>query len=311
MIGIIGGTGFIGINLSWYLQKEKVPCRTFSRNGLLLDPKSIHSALLNEIENVRGDFRDKSAVQSFVQGCRSVVLLVSHLLPSSSTKEIKVTASWFTAAFGQLLELCRTHQVEQLVFVSSGGTIYGENTAATPVTEDYPLNAQSAYGTFCALLERMVHAFYHEHGLPFTILRVGNPYGPLKRPNKDQGLIDHYIHSARAGRAFTLFGDGNEVRDYIYIDDVSESMRRVLQSSAQNSVFNVGTGIGHSTHEVIRMVKDQFQLPEVQIILQGRRPGEVVCSLLNMDKFEKAYGMRCNTSLSDGLKEYALLEAAM
>jgi len=181
----------------------------------------------------------------------------------------------------------------------------------TPVAEDYPLNAQSAYGTFCALLERMMHAFYHEHGLPFTILRVGNPYGPLKRPNKDQGLIDHFIHSARAGRAFTLFGDGNEVRDYIYIDDVSKSMRRVLQSSAQNSVFNIGTGIGHSTHQVIRMVKNQFQLPEIQIVFQDRRPGDVKCSVLNMDKFDKAYGMRCKTSLIDGLKEYALVQARM
>jgi nucleoside-diphosphate-sugar epimerase len=67
----------------------------------------------------------------------------------------------------------------------------------TPGTEEHPVNAQSAYATFCALPERMVYAFYHKHGLPFTILRVGNPYCPLKRPNKDQGLIDHFIHSAK------------------------------------------------------------------------------------------------------------------
>jgi len=260
---------------------------------------------LNEIEHVRADFRDESAVSSFVQGCRCVVLLVSHLLPSSSAEQIQDTTSWFTAAFGQLLELCQRHRVGHVVFVSSGGTIYGENHAKTPVIEDYPLNAQSAYGSFCALLEQMIHASYHEQGLPYTILRVGNPYGPLKRLNKDQGLIDHFIQSAKARRAFTIYGDGNEIRDYIFIDDVSKSMRCVVQSSARNDIFNVGTGVGHSTLEVIRLVKNQFELPDVPIILQSRRWGDVACSVLDMGKFEQVYGMRCETTMSEGLKKYA------
>ncbi|MEN3369780.1 MAG: UDP-glucose 4-epimerase [Verrucomicrobiota bacterium] len=263
------------------------------------------------MDHVRGEFSDNNAVAEFVGSCRTVVFLVSHLLPASSEQEIRTILSWFGPAFVQFLENCRRASVEQIVFVSSGGTIYGDIFPCDPVNEEHQLNPHSAYGSFCAFLEQLIRTFHNQHALPYTILRLGNPYGLLKRPNKNQGLVDHYIHSARAGRPFTIFGDGNEVRDYIYIDDVSESMRRVLQFSAQNSVFNVGTGIGHSTHEVIRMVKNQFQLPEVQIVLQDRRPGDVVCSVLNMDKFEKAYGMRCNTSLSDGLKEYALLEAGM
>src|SRR4051794_6489906 len=112
MVGIIGGTGFIGLNLALHLVREKRPCRTFSRNGLLLDRQSIYYPLISEVEHVRGTFNDKAAVDQFVRSCRSVVLLVSHLLPSSSPEQIKTITPWFTAAFGQLLESCIAHRIE-------------------------------------------------------------------------------------------------------------------------------------------------------------------------------------------------------
>jgi len=311
VIGVVGGTGFIGLNLVWHLQKAGVHCRTFSRHGLLLNPGSIKYAQLSKIEHVRGDFSDKTAVDEFVRPCRCVILLVSHLLPSSSAEEIRTVAPWFTAAFGQLLLSCLRHKIEQIIFISSGGTIYGENYTGLPVKEDHPLNAQNAYGSFCALLEQLIHSFHHQHGLSFTILRLGNPYGPLKRPNTNQGVIDHFIRSARARQPFTLFGDGTEVRDYIFIDDISESIARVVCSPAQNNTLNVGTGSGHTTQEVISLVKNQFDLPEVPILLQSRRLGDIGCSILNMEMFEKLYGIRCNTSLKEGLRKYADLEAGL
>jgi UDP-glucose 4-epimerase len=310
MTGIIGGTGFIGLNLAFYLLKEKTACRTFSRNGLLLDPESIYYPLLSGIEHVRGNFNDKAAVDQFVRSCRSVVLLVSHLLPSSSPEDIKRITPWFTAAFGQLLESCIAHRVEQIIFVSSGGTIYGENRTCEPVRERHPLNAQSAYGSFSALLEQMLHAYHQEHELPFTILRVANPYGPLKRPNTNQGVIDHFIRCARANQPFTLFGNGTEIRDYIFVDDLSECIGCALSSPARNEVFNIGTGIGYNTREVIDLVQKHFDLPEVPIILQDRRPGDVVCSLLNMDKFKTVYGKHCQTTLERGIEAYAAVEAS-
>jgi UDP-glucose 4-epimerase len=310
MIGIIGGTGFIGLNLAFYLLREKRPCRTFSRNGLLLDPESIYHPPLSGMEHVRGDFNDKAEVDRFVRSCSSVVLLVSHLLPSSGPEEIKRITPSFTAAFGELLESCIAHRIEQIIFVSSGGTIYGENPSRRPVRESYPLNAQSAYGSFSALLEQVIHAFHQERHLPFTILRVANPYGPLKRPNTNQGVIDHFIRCARANQPFTLFGDGTEIRDYIFVDDLSECIGCALFSPARNEIFNVGTGIGYNTREVIHLVQKHFELPETPIILQDRRPGDVACSLLNMDKFKMIYGKHCRTPLDRGLKAYAATESS-
>jgi UDP-glucose 4-epimerase len=309
VIGIIGGTGFIGLNLCSYLQRNDQPCRTFSRNGLLLTPGSIYFADLNRVEHVKGDLADKKAVREFVRSCRSIVVLVGHLLPSSSPEEIRATISSFGPAFVELLEGCSDAGIEQVVFISSGGTIYGENITGKPTNEEHPLNPHCAYGSFCAFLEQLIRTYHNQHGLPYTILRLGNPYGLLKRTNKNQGLIDHYIRSARVGHPFTIFGHGNEIRDYIYIDDVSEVIARVVNSPASNVVFNVGTGVGHTSQEVIASITKHFDLPEVPLVYKSRRIGDVRCSVLDMAKFEASYGWRCRTSLDEGLRRYAELEA--
>jgi UDP-glucose 4-epimerase len=310
VIGIVGGTGFIGLNLSWYLQRQGVPCRTFSRNGLLLSPENVFYSPLSKIEHIRGDLSDANAMREFITPCQSVVMLVSHLLPSSSPEEIRASISWFGAAFVQLLEACRDSKVSQIVFVSSGGTIYGENFSGTPVDEEYPLNPHCAYGSFCAFLEQLIRTFHHQHGLPYTILRLGNPYGLLKRANKNQGLIDHYIRSARAGLPFTIFGDGSEIRDYIFIDDIAQVIAEVVRNASSNNIFNVGTGHPHTSSQVVEMVAQEFNLPEIPILFQPRRLGDVHCSLLDMAKFEKVYGISCCTSLEDGLSKYAKQETA-
>ena len=308
MIGIIGGTGFIGLNLCSYLQRNNQPCRTFSRNGLLLSPSSVYFPDLSRVEHVKGDFADKKAVREFVRSCRSIVVLVAHLLPSSSSEQIRTTISSFGPAFVELLEGCSHAAVEQVVFISSGGTIYGENITGKPTNEEHPLNPHCAYGSFCAFLEQLLHTFHNQYRLPYTILRLGNPYGLLKRANRNQGIMDHYIRSARVGQPFTIFGDGNEIRDYIYIDDVSEVMTRVVNSPAPNAVFNVGTGAGHTSREVIASITRHFDLPGVPLVYKSRRIGDVRCSMLDMAKFEASYGLRCRTSLDEGLRRYAELE---
>jgi UDP-glucose 4-epimerase len=99
------------------------------------------------------------------------------------------------------------------------------------------------------------------------------------------------------------------VRDYIYIEDISRLITRVLSSPNPNDTFNIGTGRGHSSLEVISLIRDRFALPEIPIVFGSRRSTDVVCSFLNMDKFAKNYGMGCDISLEEGLQRYAELEA--
>jgi UDP-glucose 4-epimerase len=272
-----------------------------------VDPKSDYFRTLSQIEHFTGDFADEAAVREFIQPCRSIVMLVSHLLPASTSEEIQNVISWYGPAVLKTLELCCEFQVQQIVFVSSGGTIYGENPDCRPIDESHPPNPHCSYGSFCAFLEQSLLTFHNQSQLPYTILRLGNPYGLLKRPEKNQGIIDHYIRAARLGRPFTIFGNGGETRDYIWIDDISKVIARVL-NDARNEIFNVGTGIGHTSREVITLVNNEFNLGEVPLIFRPRRRGDVYCSVLDMTKYEKAFGFRCTTSLKEGLEKYAALD---
>ena len=172
------------------------------------------------------------------------------------------------------------------------------------------MNPHCAYGSFCAFLEQLTRTFHNQHGLPYTILRLGNPYGLLKRANSNQGIVDHYVRSARAKRPFTIFGDGNEIRDYIYVDDISAVITAVVQNPPSNNILNVGTGRPHTSKEIIQAVTRLFELPKVPILFQPRRLGDVRYSLLDMAKFEKTYGLRCSTTLKEGLKKYAEQESS-
>ena len=308
MIGIIGGTGFIGLNLCLQLCRQEIPCRTLSRNGLILKSPSLFDSTLSKVEHTSGDFRDASTADEFVKQCECIVMVASHLLPSSSVGEVEEVISSFSPAFVHLLEASVNFGIRHFLFVSSGGTVYGETCSKTPVSEDHPLNSQCAYGSFCAFLEQLIRNTHNQHGLPFTVLRVGNPYGLLKRPNASQGIVDHYIRSARAEQAFTLFGDGSETRDYIYMDDLARILAQVLAVPAQNDTFNVGMGSGHTSNEVITAIRRHFDLPEIPIIARPRRLGDIGYSVLNIEKFERAYGIRPTIALDEGLSAYSEME---
>ena len=134
--------------------------------------------------------------------------------------------------------------------------------------------------------------------------------GPYLVEGDDVTVVDWNGNQYQiAKRPFALFGDGNEIRDYIYIDDISAVITAVMQNPPSNNIFNVGTGRPHTSKEIIQAVTRQFELPKVPILFQPRRLGDVRCSLLDMAKFEKTYGLRCTTTLKEGLKKYAEQES--
>jgi nucleoside-diphosphate-sugar epimerase len=145
-----------------------------------------------------------------------------------------------------------------------------------PVNEQHPLNPHCAYGSFCAFLELLTRTFHNQHGLPYTILRLGNLYGLLKRANNNQGIIDHYVRSARAKRSFTIFRDGNEIRDYIDVDDIfgrnyrgraEPAFEQHIQCRYRAAPYFQGNNPGLTW---------QFELPKVPILFQPRPLGAFV-----------------------------------
>ncbi len=304
MIGILGGTGFFGSNLLVHLNERGLACKAFARHA---PPPPCHARLrraLAETQVVTGDLADSGAVGAFLDGCEAVVFVVSHLLPSSTPEEIDRCLTWFPAAFQRLLGHCATAGVRHFLFVSSGGTVYGDDERRVAFTEDHPLKPRSGYGALCALLEGLVTSAHLQRGLPCTIVRVGNLYGPYKRPSDRQGLIENITFRAINGEPIRIFGDGSEVRDYVYVEEAAERIGEVLSRPATDQVFNLGTGHGTSTEDAVELVLRALDLPRPPVTLERERPCDVAHVVLDSSRFAAQFGRACEIPLAEGLQRY-------
>jgi UDP-glucose 4-epimerase len=157
-------------------------------------------------------------------------------------------------------------------FISSGGTVYGNGSGpGASMSESAPTRPISFYGITKVECEEIVER-YTKHGvIDGRVLRVGNAYGPGQSARSPQGLVAHLFHAAVSGETITLYGASSAVRDYIYIDDVSNAVADLLCVEHAPRILNVGSGIGHSVEEVVRAVEHVTGLPIPTEHLPARR----------------------------------------
>ncbi len=251
MILIFGGTGFIGRNMAIALEAEGIRARAVSRQpdrGFLAD----HAP---EIEPITLEqFHADPATALF--GCTSVVYLAGTSTPASN-----VQTPWreLPDNVEPLLRVLRAVQDNRpeahVVFVSSGGTVYGPS-AAPLLTEDTPLHPISAYGLGKKMMEAGLTYMADLHGMRTTILRPANPIGPWQT-NRSQGVVGVLMRAALSGDPFPMLGDGSAVRDYFDVSDLVRGIRAALErpEASIGATFNLGSGQGRSVREMIALVE--------------------------------------------------------
>jgi UDP-glucose 4-epimerase len=224
---LLGGGGFIGSALAKRLRLEGVPAYVVGRDS--------------------GD-----AMGDLLPRCGTVVHLASSTTPGSSAR-YPMLEEYNLALTLHLLELIQAQSPTHLIFFSSGGTVYG-NPATFPVTEDSPLAPLSYHGAgkaaqeiLCKTLTTLGHAV--------TVLRPSNAYGPSQTLRHGFGLIRTMLQHAQAGSTLEVWGDGENVRDYIYIDDVVEAALRLIGLPEDCGTYNLGSGVGHSINQVKEVVE--------------------------------------------------------
>ncbi len=205
-----------------------------------------------------------------------------------------------------LLERARHHEVERIVFVSSGGVVYGE-PATIPTPEDHPTLPHSPYGVTKLAGEQYLHYYANVHGTEYAALRYGNVYGPRQDPHGEAGVVAIFGRRILAGEPITIFGDGTQERDYVYVEDVVEAnwiaSTRSLPAPVdlEARAWNVGTGKGTSVNELAdRMMKVAER--SVDRLEGPSRPGELKRSVLACRSAEDDLGWRPNVSLDEGLR---------
>ncbi len=199
-----------------------------------------------------------------------------------------------------LLENCRKFDVKKVVFISSGGVVYGDPENKPP-TEDYPFAPESPYGVTKMVGEYYVRYYSKVHGLRFTALRYSNVYGPRQDPHGEAGVIAIFSNLLLEGKVCTIFGDGEQTRDYVFVEDVVEANVLALDKG-NNESFNIGTGIPTSVNILLKKMASVLNCTNGPNFAPARK-GELKENYLNSSKAKNLLGWNPRFSLDEGLRK--------
>lgn len=294
---IIGGAGFIGGNLSLRLLEAGFDLRILTRSG-----RSIRniSNYREQVELIFGDFMDDYALRSAIKGVDKVVHLVSTTFPGTSLDSGVYDISSNLIPTLKLLEICKELDVKNIIYASSGGTIYGE-PEYNPIDEQHPLNPKSMYGHSKKVIESYMTFFANNFGMNIQVLRISNPFGPFQNIFGVQGLIAVAFGCLIENRTFIIYGKGDLVRDYIYIEDVISAFVKALD--AKNSqVVNISRSFGSSIVEVLDIIERVTKRKLNKKFVEERR-GDVRVNILDNTKAKKMYDWSPEYTFEQGISE--------
>ncbi|MBQ7220175.1 MAG: NAD-dependent epimerase/dehydratase family protein [Synergistaceae bacterium] len=201
------------------------------------------------------------------------------------------------------MEACVRQKASKVVFISSGGTVYGKESIC-PVNEDTPARPITSYGIQKITIERLLYLYHYVYGLDYRIIRLANPYGPYQRPNGRLGAATTFIHKALNGEKIHVFGDGSVVRDFIYIDDAVRGIVNIANGESAHRTFNLGSGHGTSIKQLIDTIQDTLNV-KLDAEYEPARKIDVPVNYLDISRYEAAFGALNPISLKEGIKRTA------
>jgi UDP-glucose 4-epimerase len=246
---------------------------------------------------IEGDLRD-ARLEEWLRGHDAVIHMAAFIEVGRSVEEPLLFAENNIMNSIRLLEAMRRADVGKLVF-SSSACVYGA-PERLPIREDDPLGAQSnPYGASKVAVEAFCQTYHELFGMDVIVLRYFNPYGPNELHEPETHAIPNFIRAALDRKPIPLFWKGEQVRDFIYVDDLARAHTAVLQLSGMD-YFNVGTDTGTKIIDVVNEIMDI--VGETPIEHLGDRPGDVQASYAWTEKLAKATGWRAQVDLRQGLE---------
>ena len=201
-----------------------------------------------------------------------------------------------------LIEHCREHGVQKIVYASTGGAIYGEQVYL-PADEEHPIRPLSPYGISKHTVEHYLDLASLNFGLNYTVLRYANVYGPRQDPHGEAGVVAIFSESLFRGDQPTIFGDGSSTRDYVFVEDVVEANLLAMEGGT-GQIYNVGTGSETDLNELVIKLKTAIGA-EIDTIYAPPRLGEVDKIALANDKIKRDLGWAPAHSLEEGFVKTA------
>jgi UDP-glucose 4-epimerase len=300
---VTGGSGFIGSNLvdALVARDDEVTVVDDLSTGRR---ENLDQALEGGAELLQEDIRDAEAMIELAKERRPEMVfhLAAQIDVRRSVAEPGFDSGINVGGTANLLEAARVAATRRFVFVSTGGAIYGEGAGKQlPLTEDAAAEPLAPYGQSKLAAEGYVSLYRRLYGLSSVILRLGNVYGPRQDPLGEAGVIAIFCGRLVSSQAPTVYGDGTQTRDYIYVGDVVEAALAAGGGEATGA-FNIGTGRETSVLELVELLRELGDGVGFEPEFAEARTGEVERIAIDSSRAAAELGWRATTDLSQGLK---------
>lgn len=288
---ILGGTGFLGSHLATRLASSGHDVSAIGRRSV--------SSPTYEVASF--DLFATTEISPFLRDADVCIHLANDLVPSTAERAGYMGLSRNLELANRIADSCGKCGVSKLVFASSGGTLYGRDTLAA--TEETPCRPIGLYGVQKLAVEALLRANLRGSACSFLSLRIGNPYGPGQERQRAHGVIGHLLGALISGGTFTVWGDGTQVRDYVYIEDVMDAFEAALNYSGDEDAINIGSGVGTATSQLIEIC-ESITGKNLRVAYSEHPFYDVDRISLDVTKARTSLGWRPRTELTDGVRFY-------
>lgn len=297
---ILGANGFIGRNIVEAMDESEYDLILFDKEpvGYLQNDfqrKNKRHCILHDTFSMNTNFK------ALTQGVDIVYHLISTTLPNNSNVNIGDGLMNNVVATSLLLDACVDNNVKKVIFLSSGGTVYG-TSSCMPLNENSNNNPITGYGLQKITIEKLLYVYWYIYGLDYRIIRLSNPYGKYQKPNGVQGVITTFVYKIMHNEEVCVYGDGSVIRDYIYIDDAVQAIQKIANYQGENRLFNVGSGKGYSVNEVISIIEAVVG-KKAKVIYNSNRKSDVLVNILDIRRYEECLGKIINIALDEGIRK--------
>lgn len=295
---ITGGTGFLGTHLTNFLIKHGHSI-TILDNFSNSDSKT--SLTSNKIKIIEGDICDSSKLSKSMKNIELVIHLAAQISVDDSIKNPENTMMINVQGTQNLLESCVENNISNFIAASSAA-VFG-NPSTLPLTEDSPKNPISPYGTSKLMMEEKILEFSKENNLNSTILRFFNLYGIGQSPQY-AGVITKFLKNIHENKPLEIFGNGNQIRDFIHIDDAVNCINLTIKKMAGKTgrIFNVGSGKSTSVLELANLLLT-LSGKNLPICFSPPIDGDIEYSQTSIELAKKELGFEPKISLQEGLSK--------